>query len=194
MKDTMTIPTYLEQRWTAGSALTNAALILSATALLAISAQIAIPIRPVPMTLQPLAVLLLGAILGKSRGAAAATLYLLEGFSGLPVFANGSGGPAVFAGPTAGYLLAFPLAAWVVGSLSERGWTRSVPLTCLAMAPGIAVIHLGGWSWLSTAMGLGASNAFLVGVAPFWISDLLKISIAATLLPLVQHLIGRGSR
>jgi biotin transport system substrate-specific component len=189
--NSFTLPRLVSERIAQKSAVRNAALVVAASLLIALAAQISIPLQPVPMTLQPVAILLVGAALGSSRGAAAAALYLLEGLSGMPVFANGAFGPAVFLGPTAGYLLAFPAAAWIAGLASERGWARSMMTTIPPMVLAIAVIHLGGWSWLAIAFGLGAKNAFLVGVVPFWASDILKIAIAATLLPAAQSLLTR---
>lgn len=186
-----TLPRFVSERVTRNSAVRNIGLVVAASLLIALAAQVAIPLQPVPMTLQPVAILLVGAALGSRRGASAAALYLLEGLSGLPVFAGGAAGPLVFLGPTAGYLLAFPAAAWIAGIASERGWARSATTTIPPMVLAIATIHLGGWAWLSTAMGLGAEKAFLVGVAPFWMSDILKIAIAATLLPAVQGLLSR---
>ena len=189
--NSFTLPRFVTERVAQNSAVRNIALVIAASLLIAVAAQISIPLQPVPMTLQPVAILLVGAALGSSRGAAAAALYLAEGFSGMPVFAGGAAGPLVFLGPTAGYLLAFPAAAWIAGIASERGWARSMMTTVPPMVLAIAVIHLGGWSWLATAMGLGAQKAFLLGVAPFWASDILKIAIAATLLPAAQSLLSR---
>lgn len=189
--NSFTLPRFVTERVAQNSAVRNIALVIAASLLIALAAQVSIPLQPVPMTLQPVAILLVGAALGSSRGAAAAALYLVEGISGMPVFANGAAGPLVFLGPTAGYLLAFPAAAWVAGIASERGWARSTMTTVPPMILAIAVIHLGGWSWLATAMGLGAQKAFLLGVAPFWASDILKIAIAATLLPAAQSLLSR---
>jgi len=186
----VTVPEWLKEQVVRQSAVRDVLLVLAASILIAISAQIAIPIWPVPMTMQPVAILLVGAALGSTRGAVATLLYLLEGLGGLPVFANGAFGPAVFLGPTAGYLLAFPAGAWIAGKISERAWGRSVGLTIVGMMLAIATIHLGGWSWLAAVMGLGAKQALLVGVAPFWVSDVVKIAIAATLLPAAQHLVG----
>jgi biotin transport system substrate-specific component len=181
----MTIPRYVRERVVGGSATRNIGLVLSASILLVLAARAAVPVpfSPVPMTLQPLAVLLIGAALGTRRGGAAAALYLAYGAIGLPVFAH----PLGLLGPTAGYLIAFPLAAALVGLLAERGWTARVPLTVATMAAGIAVIHLGGWSWL--AIGVGAAPAFAAGVVPFIAGDLLKIAIGAALLPTAQRLV-----
>lgn len=167
----------------------NVALIVAASLLITLSAKLSVPVpfSPVPMTMQPLAVLLIGAALGAKRGAAAAGLYLLQGAVGLPVFAH----PLGLAGPTAGYLVAFPLGAWIAGTLSERGWTRTIGGTIAAMAMALAVILLGGWSWLSAGMQLGARGAFVAGVAPFLAGDLIKIAIAAAVLPFVQRRLNR---
>ena len=119
-----TIPAAVYERLIRGRAAVNMLTIIAGSALIALAAQIAIPIpfSPVPLTLQPLAVLLVGVVLGSVRGAAAASLYLLEGASGLPVFAQGHGGIFWLAGATAGYLYSYPLAAWTAGWFSERGW------------------------------------------------------------------------
>src|SRR3954454_21593790 len=109
-----TIPNTLLTRIVRGRAALDVLLVVGATAIIAIAAQIAIPIpgTVVPLTMQPLAVLLVGVTLGSARGAAAATLYLLEGFSGLPVFAQAHGGAIWLPGPTAGYLFSYPFAAF----------------------------------------------------------------------------------
>src|ERR1041384_3081897 len=124
----MTIPAAVVDRLVRGRAAAGMLLVIGASALIAIAAQGAIPLpfTPVPLTLQPLAVILVGATLGSTRGAAAAALYLLEGFSGLPVFAQGHGGAIWLAGFTGGYLLSYPFAAWVAGFISERGWGNSI--------------------------------------------------------------------
>jgi biotin transport system substrate-specific component len=194
-KELVTIPSFVVSK-TAGSSLAkNALLALGASLFIAICAQIAVllPLSPVPMTLQPLAILLVGAALGARRGAAATSLYLLEGAMGLPVFAQAKAGAFwLVAGPTAGYLLAFPVAAFVIGWFAERGWVRTVYGTVLAMALAIAVIHLGGWSWLAAVTGLGAHQAFLAGTAPFLVGDLFKIAVAAIVLPTTQALLKRS--
>lgn len=194
---TTTIPAFIQASAAEHALVRDLLLVIGASLLIAISAQVAVPLpfSPVPMTLQPMAILLVGAVLGSARGAAAAALYLFEGATGLPVFANGKGGVVwLLAGPTAGYLLSYPLVAWTMGWFSERGWTRNVLTTIPVMAAGIALIHLGGWSWLSTAMGLGPSQAFAVGTAPFLAGDAVKIAIAAAALPSLQALLGRIER
>ncbi|MGZ4810474.1 MAG: biotin transporter BioY [Thermoanaerobaculia bacterium] len=160
--------------------------VVLATAAIAIAAQIAVPVpfTPVPLTLQPLAVLLAGALLGSGRGAAAAALYLLEGMCGLPVFSQGHGGAIWLIGPTAGYLWSYPAAAFLSGWLAERGWTRTIARSIVAMLASLVVIYIGGWSWLAVLSGPRA--AFTMGVAPFVIADAVKIAIGATLLPYAQ--------
>jgi biotin transport system substrate-specific component len=188
-----TIPSILVDR-IRGRAALNMLFIASASVLIAIAAQIAVPLphSPVPLTMQPLAVLLVGVVLGSWRGAAAAVLYLLEGFGGLPVFAQGHGGPLWLIGPTAGYLLSYPLAAFVAGWVSERGWGSTITRAVAGMLAALAIIYAGGWSWLSIVTG-GAERAFLIGVAPFLIADVVKVALGAALLPRAQRAIARLS-
>ena len=161
----------------------NILLVIAASAIIAVAAQIAIPVpfSPVPLTMQPLAVLLVGVFLGPRRGAAAAALYLLEGAAGLPVFAQGRGGAFWLAGPTAGYLMSYPLAAFVAGCLTRR------PL--VGMFAGLAVIYGGGFSWL--AVVAGPEKAFAMGIAPFVIADIVKVAIGAAVVKLARE---RGLR
>jgi len=188
----MSIPATLEHNVVRGRALTGVALVIAGSAIIAIAAQIAIPIpfTPVPLTMQPLAVLVVGIVLGSRRGAAAAVLYLLEGLSGIPVFAQGHGGPLWLMGPTAGYLYSYPFAAFIAGWFSERGWGNHVARALCGMLIALAVIYAGGWSWL--ALFFGARRAFALGVVPFVIADVLKIAIAAALLPYAERLCGDG--
>lgn len=187
----MTIPSVVIDRIVRGRAAADMLLVLGASALIAIAAQVAIPLpfTPVPLTLQPLAVIFIGVALGSTRGAAAAALYLLEGFSGLPVFAQGHGGAFWLTGATAGYLFSYPLAAWVAGFVSERGWGNTITRAISGMLLALGVIYLGGWSWL--AMLAGPQAAFAAGVAPFVVADIVKVAIGAALLPKAQKLVAR---
>jgi biotin transport system substrate-specific component len=187
-----TIPSILVDR-IRGRAALNMLFIAGASVLIAIAAQIAVPLphSPVPLTMQPLAVLLVGVVLGSWRGAAAAVLYLLEGLGGLPVFAQGHGGAVWLIGPTAGYLLSYPLAAFVAGWVSERGWGSTITRAVAGMLAALAIIYAGGWSWLSIVAG--AERAFLLGVAPFLIADVVKVALGAALLPRAQRAIARMS-
>ena len=186
-----TIPSALLTRIVRGRAALDVLLVIGATVVIALSAQIAIPLpfSPVPLTLQPLAVLLVGVTLGSVRGAAAAALYLLEGFSGLPVFALGHGGPMWLAGPTAGYLLSYPCAAWVAGWMSERGFGSTTLRAVAGMLAALGVIYLGGFSWLAALAG--SHNAWIGGVRPFILADIVKVAIGASLLPQMQRLIAK---
>lgn len=186
-----TIPATLTARLVRGRVAVDMLLVLGATMLIAIAAQIAVPIpfTPVPLTLQPLAVILVGAVLGANRGACAAALYLLEGAGGLPVFSQGHGGALWLLGPTAGYLWSYPLAAWVAGTFSQRGWGSSIVRSVAGMLAALAVIYAGGWSWLAVLSGSRA--AWLGGVAPFIAADVIKIAIGAALLPYAQRLTAR---
>lgn len=162
----------------------NAAIAVLATGLLTLSAKVQVPFYPVPMTLQSLVVLVIGAALGWRLGAATVLLYLAEGLAGLPVFAGTPEkgiGFAYMMGPTGGYLAGFVAAAFVTGLLAERGWTKS-PLGALAaMTIGHAVIFLFGFAWLAAL--IGASKAYLGGVAPFYAATLFKTLLGAALLP-----------
>ena len=188
-----TIPNIVLERVIRGRVLVNLLTIAGASILIALAAQVAIPIpgSPVPLTLQPVAVLLVGITLGSRRGAAAAALYLFEGMSGLPVFAQGHGGPVWLIAPTAGYLWSYPFAAWLAGFVSERGWGSSIVRSVCGMLAALGVIYLGGWARL--AMLSSASLAWYMGVAPFIVADMIKIAIVASLLPTMQRLVSRMS-
>ncbi len=162
----------------------SAALVVGFSLLTALAAQVVVPLpwTPVPLTGQTFAVLLTGALLGPRLGALALAAYLVEGAAGLPFFRAGSRGAQHLAGPTAGYLFAFPAAAFVTGHLAERGWDRRFLTAAAAMALGSLVILAGGWAWLSALTG-SASRAFDLGVAPFLVGDLVKIALAAAALP-----------
>ena len=156
-------------------------------ALVAIAAQLAIPLpgTPVPMTLQPLAVLLVGGWLGAGLGAGALILYLALGAAGLPVFTPyGLPGIARLLGPTGGYLLAYPVAAFAVGRLvgaTEPARKPGVARLSLAVFTGLVLIHLGGLAQLLILTG-SATGALRLGTLPFLIGDLLKVAIAVLVL------------
>lgn len=154
--------------------------------LIAASAQVTVPMVPVPVTLQTFAVLFVAMALGRAGGVAAVALYLLEGAAGLPVFAGGVGGAARLVGPTAGYLAGFLIAAAVVGTLSDRGWGRRFGLAFPAMLLGDAVILFCGAMWLAlsaAAVGGDAIAAWSAGSVPFVGGALVKSLAAAALIP-----------
>lgn len=139
-------------------------------------AAVPLPWTPVPMTLQPLFVLLSGALLGPWAGAGAMALYLAAGASGLPVFSGGGAGIPWLLGPTGGYLAAFPAAAFVTGLLAgrdERSWLR----LGLAFALGVVVLYAGGLSRLWLLTGEDLAGVLAIGAAPFVMGDLLKVLI-----------------
>jgi biotin transport system substrate-specific component len=155
----------------------------------ALSAQIVVPVpfSPVPMTLQPLAVLAVGGLLGGAAGLGALLLYIALGVAGLPVFAGGGSGVVRLLGPTGGYLLAFPVAAWVTGMMTspvlaprELG-PAGVLRVLLACALGMVIIHVGGVAQLAL-LGGDPSLAFRMGFIPFLTGDLIKVGLAAGLI------------
>lgn len=169
----------------------NVVLVVGAAVLVALSAQVAIPLpfTPVPLTGQTFAVLLAGAALGSLRGAASMLLYATMALVGLPVLAptaDGSHltGTAIFSAPSFGYVIGFIAAAAVVGRLAERGATRTPLRTAGLMVVGNAVIYAFGVTWLKVAVGVSWATALSLGLTPFLIGDLLKIALAAGLLPL----------
>ncbi|WP_092229075.1 biotin transporter BioY [Bradyrhizobium sp. Gha] len=173
------------------SALRAVVLIALGTAMMALSAKVNLPLPYVPMTLQTLVVLVIGAAYGWRLGSATMIAYLAEGAMGLPVFAGPVGGIAPLVGPTAGYLYGFVAAAFVTGWLAERGWDRNVGLLFVAMAVGHAVIFIGGFVWLAYGIHLGAGKAWLVGVAPFILASIIKNTLAAALMPAARRIIDR---
>lgn len=151
--------------------------------LTALSAQIVIPIGPVPITGSTFAVLLTGALLGSRLGAMAMIIYLVEGASGLPFFYGGHGGFSHLLGPTGGYLVAFPAAAFVTGAFAENGWDKRFPTAVVGMAVGSLVILLAGWAWFAVITNSSLLVAFQISVAKFILGDVVKILLAAALLP-----------
>ena len=165
------------------SALRNLVLAVAATLILTLSAKVQVPLI-VPMTLQSLVVLVIGAAFGWRLGAGTLALYLLEGAVGMPVFAGTPEkgiGLSYMMGPTGGYLLGFIAAAMLTGFMAERGFARGILPTLFTMALGHAVIFAFGFAWLATLMG--AEKAFAIGVAPFFAATIIKTLLGAALLP-----------
>jgi biotin transporter BioY len=161
--------------------------------LMALAAQIVIPVGPVPITAQTFVVLLCGALLGSRLGAAAMIVYLAEGAFGLPFFSAGRGGFAHLFGPTGGYLVAFPAAAFITGAFAEHGWDRRFHTAVAAMAIGSLIIMLSGWAWFSLVTNTSPLIAFKVSVLPFIPGDIIKVLLAAAALPLGWKLFNRRS-
>lgn len=168
--------------------------IVVGAAVVALAAQVSVrlPLTVVPLTLSPLAVLVVGGLLGPRGGAAALVLYLAAGAAGLPVFAGGAAGAIHLLGPTGGYLLAFPVAAAVTGWLTQPAGARpgdapaggggaAIARVLLACVAGMVVIHIGGVSQLAI-LGGDPALAFRVGFLPFFSNDLVKVGLAALLI------------
>lgn len=158
-------------------------LVLAFSLLTALAAQIVIPIGPVPITGQTFAVLLTGALLGSRLGAMAMIIYLIEGASGLPFFYGGTSGIPHLLGPTGGYLIAFPAAAYITGAFAEHGWDKRFLTAAASMAIGSAVIMLSGWAWFALITNTALSSAFQLTVVQFIPGDIIKILLAAAVLP-----------
>ena len=175
------------------SMVTDVALIFAGAVLTAIAAQIAIPMWPVPITGQTFAVLLVGAVLGASRGALSMITYISLGAAGLPVFTGAVSG--ITFGTTFGYLVGFIAAAAVVGWLSQLNWHKKVSGVLASFAIGNAVIYMFGLPWLAFALSnLGiASDAGAViaaGLVPFLVGDAIKMALAAAALPMAWKYLG----
>src|SRR5215207_6073373 len=188
----------------AGSTLDRAlkvAAVLFVTALTAIAAQVSVPLpfTPVPFTLQPMVVLIGGAALGARLGMASQVLYLALGMAGFPVFAVSPlpQGILRLLGPTGGYLMSYPFAAYLTGALAERGFDRNYRTSVVAMAAGLAVIFACGVAWLAwftRPVPAGLDGALRTGLYPFIPADIVKICLAAGVLPSIWALLGRRSQ
>ncbi len=159
-------------------------LVAAGAALTALLAQVAVPLYPVPITGQTLAVLLVGATLGAARGAISLALYAVLGVVGLPVFSDYASGVDVILGPTGGYIVGFIVSAALVGWLSERAWERQILKALATFAAGTLVVFAVGLPWLAVALGLDLMQTLNGGLFPFLIGGAIKALIAAGLLPL----------
>lgn len=175
-----------DRLWPESGFARNAVLAIVGSLIVAAAAQVNVPMIPVPMTLQTLAVLVIGAAYGSRLGAATLALYALEGAIGLPVFAEFKSGVML---ASFGYVLGFIAAAYVVGYLAERGWDRSVPKMFAAMLLGAAVLYVPGLVWL--AGFIGVDKAIQYGLVPFLVGDLVKAAVAALGFPAAWALLGR---
>jgi biotin transport system substrate-specific component len=160
----------------------EAALVIGASLFVALCARITVPLpfTPVPLTLQNFAVLLVGLTLGSRRGAIALVLYLMEGALGLPVFSSGMAGIARLLGPTGGYLMAYPLVAFISGWIAERG-AKSFFRGVLAAGVGEVVLFAGGLAWLAVWTRGSWGQAAYFGLYPFVFAEVAKVMAAAAL-------------
>ena len=168
--------------------LQQAGLVLGGTLLIALAAQVSVPMWPVPITLQTLAILIVGLSFGARLGVATLVAYLAQGAMGLPVFAGGGSALALM-GPTAGFLFGFVLMVWIVGQAADRGMTRGIfgaALTCIVAS---AALYLPGVAWPMAVAGAFGIEGSWVGstaasiwtywVSPFLLGDAIKSVLAA---------------
>ena len=191
----------------------RAILLVAGIAALAISAKIQFMTVPVPVTLQMLVVMVIGAAYGPKLGAATVASYLALGVQGLPVFAGAVAGPAYLFGPTGGYLLGFVIAAYAVGRLAAAGWDRSPVRMAAAMAVGTLCVYIPGVIWLSSGAalfggsfsaivsgfvgdeafaGYGWANWYAYGVKTFIWVDAIKLVVAVIAFPAIWKLVGNA--
>ena len=175
--------------WPKARAFRNILFVLGGSVVLALSAKIQVPFWPVPITMQSMAVLLIGVVYGRRLGTLTILAYLAEGFAGLPVFAGAVAGPAYMAGPTGGYLLGFVLSGFFAGWAAELGWGRDLPRTLLLMMAGHVLIFVPGVIWL--AMSFGWTGAVAFGIGPFLAATLLKSGLGAALVSALWKLADR---
>tara|TARA_B100000886_G_scaffold321374_1_gene263521 strand:+ start:869 stop:1432 length:564 start_codon:yes stop_codon:yes gene_type:complete len=160
----------------------NVIIVLFSTFLIAVLAQISIPIpfSPVPITGQTIGVVLVGSLLGSKKGAAAICLYIFEGVIGLPVFAQMKAGPHVLFGPTAGYIFGFIIAAYIAGIFSEKGFTKNPTQCFVSCFISTTIILFSGALYISFFKGI--NDALILGFYPFLVGDVIKSGAAALLI------------
>ena len=171
------------------SQLTNLIIIVICSFLLILSAKIKVNLYPVPMTLQPLAVLMIAMLCGRNISVASVSLYLFQGMIGIPVFAYG-GGVLYLLGPTGGFLFGFFFASIIIGELADRGWGKFIFKSVFAMLIGMFVIYFCGILQLSLLKGF--NFAIINGFTPFIIGDLYKLIFAALLLPQIWRFVNKS--
>ena len=159
--------------------------------LLILSAKIKVDLYPVPMTLQPLAVLMIAMLCGRNISVAAVSLYLFQGMVGIPVFAYGGGLPYLL-GPTGGFLFGFLFASMIIGELADRGWGKQNFKSVFAMLIGLIIIYVFGIFQLSILKGF--DFAIINGLKPFILGDLYKLILAALVLPQIWKLVNKVNK
>jgi biotin transport system substrate-specific component len=174
--------------------LADAVLVLAGTGLVAAAAQVSIPFEPVPLTGQTFAVLLVGSSLGAIRGVASLSLYLWLGVAGAPIYADGRHGWSIITGASGGYIVGFVLAAAVIGYLAERGWDRRFSSAVGAMLTGNVIIYAVGLPWLAVVVDTDLEQTLELGLYKFVPGDLLKLYLAAALLPAAWRVVERVRR
>ncbi len=173
------------------SQLTNFVTVVLCSLLLILSAKIKVDLYPVPMTLQPLAVLMIAMLCGRNISVAAVSLYLFQGMVGIPVFAYGGGLPYLL-GPTGGFLFGFLFASMIIGELADRGWGKQNFKSVFAMLIGLIIIYAFGIFQLSILKGF--DFAIINGLKPFILGDLYKLILAALVLPQIWKLVNKVNK
>lgn len=165
--------------------LTNALLVAAGVLLVAVAAQVRIPLAdtPVPITGQTFAVVLIGAAYGASLGASTLVAYWLIGLAGAPIYAEGKSGWDTFVGPTGGYIVGFVLAAALTGYLAQQRWDRRFSSSLGAMLLGNVAIYVPGLLWLAHYLNTGVNDTLVAGLYPFVLGDVIKLFLAGALLP-----------
>jgi biotin transport system substrate-specific component len=189
----LTVPTFpaLADAVVPRSLLANAALVVGGAAFTGLLAQVAVPLWPVPITGQTLAVLLVGSSLGMARGTLAMVLYAVLGVVGVPWFSGWTSGPGVALGPTGGYILGFILAAALTGWLAERGGDRAIVRAGATFLLGTVSVFAVGLPWLAISLGLDFEQTLQFGLYPFIIGGIVKAAIAAAALPIAWRALAR---
>ena len=173
------------------SQLTSFITIVICSFLLILSAKIKVDLYPVPMTLQPLAVLMIAMLCGRYISVAAVSLYLFQGMVGMPVFAFGGGLPYLL-GPTGAFLFGFLFASIIIGELADRGWGKQHFKSVFALLIGLIVIYTSGIFQLSILKGF--DFAIINGLKPFIVGDLYKLILAALVLPQIWKLVNKVNK
>jgi biotin transport system substrate-specific component len=193
VSSTALVPSLVRPNSRAVALVADAVLVALGVTLIALSAQVSIPLpnTPVPLTGQTFGVLLVGASYGAIRAFATMAMYLVVGGIGYGVFAGHASGWDVlkFSSATGGYLVGMLVAAALVGALADRGWDRKVPWALVTMVLGNVVIYAFGFVWLQHALGFTAGQTWHAGVRPFLPGDAIKIALAAGLLPAAWKLV-----
>ncbi|MFB2556098.1 biotin transporter BioY [Herbiconiux liangxiaofengii] len=181
----------LADRLISRSVLTDVMLVAGGAAFTGLLAQIAVPLWPVPITGQTLAVLLVGSTLGALRGVLSLTLYAVLGVVGVPWFSEATSGWQVVAGPTGGYIIGFIVAAGLTGWMAQRSWDRKVLGALAAFATGTLVTFAIGLPWLAASLGLNLEQTLQAGLYPFIVGGIVKTLLAAGIIPAAWKLTDR---
>ncbi|GAA2245949.1 biotin transporter BioY [Herbiconiux moechotypicola] len=184
----------LADRLVTRSLATDIALVAGGAAFTGLLAQVAVPLWPVPITGQTLAVLLVGSTLGALRGVLSMALYAVLGVVGVPWFSDAASGWHVIAGPTGGYIIGFIAAAGLTGWLAQRAWDRKVLGAFVSFLAGTGVTFAVGLPWLAASLGLNLEQTLQAGLYPFIIGGIIKALLAAGIIPLAWRLTSRRSR